>query len=151
MIQANKNSLNVQQFYRNENTEVYINCVRSVPYVNERWHYTNKQRKLFYIYEKNYKEKDANCRKNNYNHWSNIKNNYIYNNTKCTKCTSYINNKNYFSVLSKSQFTNLHKTWKMQIPMEVSKSRSCSAMFDYHKLYPFKSCETGLPGYRKTS
>ena len=143
MIQANKNSLNMQQqFYRNENT-VYINCVGSVPH--ERWHYTNKQRKLFYICEKSYKEKNASCRKNNYNHWSNIRNNYIYNNTKCT----YINNKNYFSVLSKSQFTNLHKTWKMQIPMEVSKSRSCSAVFDYHKLYPFKTCKTGLSGYRK--
>lgn len=147
MTRANKTLLNIQQqFYRNENTEVYINCVRSMPHVNERWQYTNKQRKLFYIYEKNYKEKDSNYRRNNYNH---IKNNYTYNNTKCT--SHYINNKNYFSVLSKSQFTNLHKTWKMQIPMEVSKSRSCSAVFDYHKLYPFKTCETAFPAYRKTS
>lgn len=138
-----------QQFYRNENTEICINCVRSVPRVNERWHYANKQPKLFYIYEKNYKDKDISYRKNNYNRWNNIKNDYLYNNTKYT--SHYINNKNYFSVLSKSQFTTLHKTWKMQMPADLSKSRSCSAVFDYHKVYPFKSCETGLPGYRKNS
>lgn len=139
-----------QQSYRNENTEVYINCVRSGPHVNEHWHYSNKHPKLFYFYEKNYKEKDTNCRKNNYDHWNNIKNNYIYNNSKYM--SQYINNKNYFSALSKSQFSNLHKSWKVQIPTEVSKSRSCTTVFDYQKLYPFKTiCEKGLPAYRKNS
>lgn len=147
---ASKSSMSVQQPYRNENTEVYINCVRSMSRFNERWHYNNKQPKLFYFYERSYKEKDTSCRKNNYDHWNSVKSNYIHNNTKYA--SQYIGNKNYFSALSKSQFASIHKSWKMQIPTELSKSRSCSAVFDYQKLYPFKDlCEPGLPAYRKNS
>lgn len=63
---VNKNSLDVQQCYRNENTEAYINCVRNMSRFNERWQYSNKQPKVFYFYERNYKEKETTYRKSNY-------------------------------------------------------------------------------------